>query len=116
MRADIQAEGFTLSDSIRRSIERAAQANFEAFAGHIAFWRVRVFDLNGARGGADMACRVHVRLKRGPELVVFDAQDDLYTAIASAFSRLGYALALQADRRTRHGRASIRHYPGDLAA
>jgi ribosome-associated translation inhibitor RaiA len=92
MNTDIQARGFTLTDALRSTVEREAQAYANRFPDRLLGVHVRLFDVNGPRGGADKGCLAYGRFGRGSAVVVAtDIAADLYDAIPAAFAKLGRA-------------------------
>jgi ribosome-associated translation inhibitor RaiA len=89
MRIDVQARGFALTDALRAAVEGEARDFGATFPGVPLSVRVRLFDVNGPRGGRDKGCLIHARIGRASrEVVVTDIDGDLYTAIAAAFVKL----------------------------
>jgi ribosome hibernation promoting factor len=102
MRIDVQARGFSLSEALLMAVEDRAEHFRLAFPDLDPQLQVRLFDVNGTRGGADKACELHARLGlRGRTIVASDLDADLYRAIAGAFVRLDRAARHQIGRRYR---------------
>lgn len=97
MNLDIQARGFTLTQALRAAIQReTAQLSDIARCQRL---QVRLFDVNGTRGGVDKGCLVTLQLEREKRvLVASDLDSDLYRAIPSAFDKLRHALGAAARR------------------
>ena len=89
MRVDIRGQGFSVSEALRAHVERRLHFALGRFGGRVRQATVRLSDLNGPRGGVDKACRIAVRLPAWPDLVVEDADGDLYVAIDRAAERAG---------------------------
>ena len=71
--------------------------------------QVRLFDVNGTRGGIDKGCLVTLHLSREKRvLVATELDSDLYRAIPSAFNKLRRAVGA-AVRRTRSLRRRASH-------
>jgi hypothetical protein len=68
MRTDVQARGFVLTAALRCAVEHEAQEYAERFPEVPTGIQVRLFDVNGRRGGLDKGC--------------------LYRAIPAAFAKL----------------------------
>jgi putative sigma-54 modulation protein len=103
MKTDIQSRGFSLSPALKAAVE----AHAEHYRGHFPRLSpgitVRLFDINGTRGGPDKGCLVHVHLGRdGAELVASTVHADLYLAIASAFAKAARSTAAITRRRREH--------------
>lgn len=120
MQLVIQSLGFDLTPALREAIETAAQQRLDRFDDHIVQLTVRVYDINGVRGGADKACRIHSDLGRACALVVEAVHEDLYAAITQAFAKAERAAEGRLNRhrgpRGRRLRASIRGREPALAA
>jgi len=93
--------------------ERAEQALWGAL-GHaeerVTAVRVRLFDVNGPRGGVDKRCSLVVFLDSGPDVVIEDTCDDMYVAVDRAASRAGRAVSRRIARH-RVVRGSPRNIP-----
>jgi putative sigma-54 modulation protein len=99
MNLDIQARGFTLTKALRAAVRRET----EQLSGMDRCHRlqVRLFDVNGTRGGVDKGCLVTLQMNREKRVLVASVLDaDLYRAIPTAFDKLRHALTAAA-RRTR---------------
>jgi ribosome-associated translation inhibitor RaiA len=108
MLLDIQARGFTLTDALSDAIGSAARSYAATFRRAVRRVAVRVYDLNGPRGGADKGCLVVADLADGRVIVSTDVDGDLYRAIPRAFAKLrrgtlSRTRRAQAQRRTGAG-------------
>lgn len=94
---DLQSRGFALTEALATAIHREARRYAAAFPGLAPQLQVRVFDINGQRGGLDKGCLI--RAKAGRAVVVAsDLDSDLYRAITAAFTRLARATRSQRGR------------------
>ena|SRR5688572_27119720 len=99
MNLDVQSRGFTLTRSLRTAVERET-LDFEV-AEDCTRLKVRLFDVNGVRGGVDKGCLLTLHRNRGRRvLVASDIDADLYRAIPGAFEKLRRALG-DVSRRSR---------------
>jgi ribosome-associated translation inhibitor RaiA len=90
MELDVCARDFELTPALRQAVETSVREFRRQFPRGFGPVSVRLYDVNGTRGGRDKACLVHVRLGRHRTAVVAtDIDADLYRAIASAFAKLG---------------------------
>lgn len=112
MLIDIQARGFSLTSALRSAVEGEARE----YAGRLPeppqSVRVRLFDVNGPRGGRDKGCLVYARVGRGNRgAVATDIDCDLYRAIGVAFARLTQATraTLNRGRSLRRARSPAPH-------
>lgn len=108
MKVDIHARRFklteALSDAVHREIARLAQA----LGAGITRVSVRLFDVNGLRGGPDKCCLVHARFTDGTSIVGSDVHTDLYRSVPAAFEKV-----LRSRRMNRARRHTLRrHDPG----
>ena len=88
MKTDIQSRGFTLTTALKASVEAHAAHYRNHFPRLAPGITVRLFDINGTRGGPDKGCLVHVILGRdGTEHVAGSVDRDLYLASANAFAK-----------------------------
>jgi ribosome-associated translation inhibitor RaiA len=88
MRTDVQARGFALTAALRCAVEHEAQEYAERFPEVPTGIQVRLFDVNGRRGGLDKGCLVAARVGCGRIVVATDLDSDLYRAIPAAFAKL----------------------------
>lgn len=105
MRTDVQARGFSLTPALRAAVEDGVkdyETRFPRLAGQLL---VRLFDVNGRRGGIDKGCLVQAQVGKGGVVVVAsDLDANMYRAIAATFDKLerGTAAALARKRAGRH--------------
>lgn len=100
MELDIQTRGFPMTDSLALAVREEAEDYQGAFPDLPLRLKVRLFDVNGRRGGLDKGCLIHAHAGRGAAVVVAsDLDDDLYRAIAAAFARLSRATRAKLARR-----------------
>jgi ribosome-associated translation inhibitor RaiA len=105
MNIDVQARGFALTQAIQAAIRRETAQLADVDGAHRL--QVRLFDVNGTRGGIDKGCLVTLHLSRERRVIVATELDsDLYRAIPSAFDKLRRALG-SAVRRTRSLRRRV---------
>jgi ribosome-associated translation inhibitor RaiA len=105
MRIDIQARGFSLTQALLETVEQRAEGYRTAFPELEPRIQVRLFDVNGSRGGIDKGCLLHARIGGGHNAVVAsDVDSDLYHAINAAFARLDRATRTTLRRRYRDRR------------
>jgi ribosome-associated translation inhibitor RaiA len=99
MRIDIQARGFTLTPALGAAVRRAARHAADRTGDDALSLRVRLFDVNGVRGGVDKGCIVAARIGRLRRTTITTSfSDDLYRAIASAFEKLERRLLASTHR------------------
>ena len=106
MRIDIQSQGFTLTPALRAHAERRLRFALGATRPEVLRVVVRLSDDNGPRGGEAMRCRVRVAVAGVPDIVIEDAESDLYVAIDRAADRAGRTLVRRLSRRSEQRRDS----------
>jgi putative sigma-54 modulation protein len=108
MHLDVQARGFVLTRALRRAVEGAIDGYAAQFPEAVSSLQVRLFDVNGCRGGVDKGCLATARVGGTRSTVVASELDaDLYRAIAAAFSKLARATRSSLSRQ-RSARTVIR--------
>ncbi|HKV78719.1 MAG TPA: HPF/RaiA family ribosome-associated protein [Candidatus Sulfotelmatobacter sp.] len=113
MRLEIRIQKVDLPKEVERYIARRLQFCLGRFDVRIRSITVRIFDINGPRGGADKRCRVAVHLIPSGVIVVEEVHADLFAAIDRCTERAGQALArkLHRARDLRTQRESVRIVP-----
>lgn len=92
MQIDIQARGFALTPGLRMHVEHRLRFALGRFQDRLMRVVVCLSDVNGPRGGVDKLCQVQLRLHGLPDIVVKDAEADLYVAVDRAAERAGRTL------------------------
>jgi ribosome-associated translation inhibitor RaiA len=105
MKIDVQARRFTLTEALRRAVHREIARLTQALDAGITRVSVRLFDVNGVRGGLDKGCLVHARFTDGTSIVASDVDADLYRSVPSAFEKV-----LRSRRMHRARRRSLRRH------
>lgn len=90
MEVHLLARQFPLTPALRSYAERRLRCALAFARDKVGDVVVRLGDINGPRGGQDMACQILVAVPGRPTLVVRDVQDDLYTAIDRAVKRTAW--------------------------
>ena len=102
MRIDIQSRGFDLTEGLREHTERRLQFALNWASHDVRTVSVRLFDINGPRGGNDKRCRIQIPISGGQDVVIEDTEADLYVAIDRAADRTERALARRLERQREH--------------
>jgi ribosomal subunit interface protein len=102
MRIDIQARGFDLTEGLRDHTVRRLQFALGWASHDVRTVRVRLFDINGPRGGEDKRCRIQVAFPGTPNVVIEDTEADLYVAIDRAADRAERAVTRRLERLREH--------------
>ena len=90
MQVQFVSKEFELTPSLREHLARRLQRAFVSLHNRIQSVSVRLYDLNGPKGGRDMLCQVAVIIPGRPTVLIKDVQEDMYAAIDSAFRRASY--------------------------
>jgi len=107
MKVDVHARRFTLTESLKNAVHREIGRLAQALGGGITRVSVRLFDVNGLRGGPDKGCLVSAQFTDGTSIVGSDVDGDLYRSVAAAFDKV-----LRSRRMNRARRVTLRrHYP-----
>ena len=88
MNLDIQTRGFPMTDALAQAVRQEADAFQDAFPGLALRIKVRLFDVNGQRGGPDKGCLVHTQFTDGTSIVGSDVDADLYRSVPAAFEKV----------------------------
>ena len=84
MQIDIQSRGFALTHALREYTGRRLRFALVLAGGRVRRVAVRLFDVNGPRGGIDKRCHIRGALNGLAAVVTEDAEADLYLAINRA--------------------------------
>jgi ribosome-associated translation inhibitor RaiA len=71
---------------------------------------VRLGDINGPRGGADKLCRIVVRLKNSPRIIIEELGDDIFQVIDKVADRVHQSVSRQVGRVKRAARGEHRTF------
>ena len=111
MKIDVQARRFTLTAPLRAAVQRQIDRLAQALGPRITRISVRLFDVNGVRGGPDKGCLVHAHFSDGLTIVASDVDEDLYRSVPSAFDKLLQRRRLGESRRIARRRLPSRALP-----
>ncbi len=106
METHIVGREFTLTGAMRAHVHRRLGFALGRFSDRIQRVRVVLGDENGPKGGLDKTCRVRVDLRGLGEVIVEQADSDVYAAIDRAADRVGRTVARQIDRAHTAGRGA----------
>jgi putative sigma-54 modulation protein len=107
MHINIQARGFDLTQGLREHTERRLQFAL-GWADHdVRNVSVRLSDVNGPRGGNDKRCQIKIPLVGRPDVVIEDAEADLYVAIDRAADRTERTLTRRLGRKRKQRRTRL---------
>ncbi|MDH4105224.1 MAG: HPF/RaiA family ribosome-associated protein [Gammaproteobacteria bacterium] len=109
MKVDIQARSFRLTAALKSAVHREIARLAGGLGDGITRVSVRLFDVNGLRGGPDKGCLVHAQFADGSSIVASDVDNDMYRSLPVAFEKL-----LRSRRMDRARRQTLRrHVPRD---
>jgi ribosome-associated translation inhibitor RaiA len=112
MKIDVHARRFKLTDSLRNSVHREIGRLAQALGATITRVSVRLFDVNGLRGGPDKGCLVHAHFADGTSIVGTDVDEDLYRSVPAAFEKVLRSRRMGRARRIALRRSLSRPLPG----
>jgi putative sigma-54 modulation protein len=96
----IRATNLPVTEAIREHVSTRVLGAVSRFAKRLASITVVIEDVNGPKGGVDIACRIEGELARsGGPVVITARSDDLYRAVDRASGRFKGALRRRAERR-----------------
>ena len=93
-----------MTPALRELAERRLLFALSRFAAKVQRVTVTVADANGPRGGVDKSCRITVKLRRIPQVLVTDVEADLAKCISRAADRVGRAVARAVQRQQQFNR------------
>jgi ribosome-associated translation inhibitor RaiA len=98
-RTHLHLLGVELEDEHREQIQRKLDVKLGKFAPSIERVDVRVCDVNGPRGGVDLACRINVTLAGLPPVVFEERADSVEAAMDGAAAGVERAVRRRVQRR-----------------
>lgn len=102
MRINIQTSGLELTEGLRKHTEKRLSFALGWANDDVRKVNVRLFDINGPRGGNDKRCRIQIPIAGGPDVVVEDTEADLYAAIDRAADRTERTVTRRLERLREH--------------
>lgn len=115
MRIHVVGRTVEIDDSLHGFVEHQLILALGQVSSGIHCAIVRLYDLNGPRGGMDKTCSIEVRLRSRRSLVVEHTDTNLYAAINRAADRAGRAVVQVKGRFRRHRKVNIPADPGRQA-
>ena len=88
MRFDIRIQRLDLHHEVSHYIERRLRFSPSRLASRLRTVNVRVFDVNGPRGGIDKCCRITAHILPSETVVLQEVDADLFAAIDRAARRI----------------------------
>lgn len=105
MKVDIQSRRFRLTESLQQAVHREIARLVQGLGDGITRVSVRLFDVNGLRGGPDKGCLVHAQFTDGTSIVGSDVDNDMYRSLPMAFEKV-----LRSRRMSRARRHALRRH------
>lgn len=113
MHIDIRARGFELTEGLRQHTERRLSFALGWASYDVRKVAVRLFDINGPRGGEDKCCRIQVILPKTQDVVIEDTEADLYVAIDRAAERVERSVTRRLERQREHKHGTFKSVAPD---
>lgn len=115
MRFDIRIQKLDLHQEVSRYIERRLRLSLSRLASRLRIVNVRVFDVNGPRGGIDKCCRITAHLLPSETVVMQEVDADSFVAIDRTARRIARTftrgLSRKRDLRKKEQFAASRYAP-----
>jgi putative sigma-54 modulation protein len=110
MEVEIRIQGIDLAEAVRTYTARRIRFALGRFTSRVGRVVIRVFDVNGTRGGVDQCCHISAELLPSGKVVLEQTDAELFTAIDRSAERVGQAVRreIQRLRDTRSHRESVR--------
>lgn len=105
MQFDIRAQGLELTDDLHDYAERRLSFALDWAHHEVGQVMLRLYDLNGPRGGNDKRCQVRIPLHRIRDVVVEETAADAYSAMGRAIERAARTLQRRLSRQREFGRS-----------
>ncbi len=100
----LRTSGLSIGPTLREHVHRRLGWRLGKFAAHIERLTVRFEDVNGPRGGIDVACKIKVVVAGLPSVVVSELAGDAREAFDRADDRVARAVSRAVGRAREHGR------------
>ena len=97
----LRVDGVSLDDEDRAKIRRRTRKLFGRYGAVVERVTVRIRDVNGPRGGLDIACRIKVVLSGFPSVVAERRTAKLETSVSGALSAARRSVSQVLRRQTR---------------
>lgn len=88
MRFDIRIQKLDLHQEVSHYIERRLRFSLSRLVSRLRTVNVRVFDVNGPRGGIDKCCRITAHILPSETVVLQEVDADLFAAIDRVTRRI----------------------------
>ena len=110
MDVEVRIQGTDLGDAVRTYAVRRMRFALGRFSSRVGRIVVRIYDVNGTRGGIDQCCHISAELLPSGKVVVEQIDADLFVAIDRAVERMSEAFRREIlrARQARTRRVSVR--------
>lgn len=98
MRIEVRLRGLESSEPLREHAVRRILFHLSRFGDELKAVVVRVSDINGTRGVLDKRCRITLRGRRIPALMLEETSGDACSAIDRAAGRIARTLGRELER------------------
>ena len=95
-----------IDEDVSTEAKRLVQFSLNRFEGVISRVKVRLFDVNGPKGGIDKRCRISTKLRTVGHVMVSGKGDNYIEAISNCLEKLVRSVRRKIEKR--------RHYPIQL--
>ena len=95
MLVHIQSRHFSLAAALSKYVKTKLQVMMGRYGAKIISLNVRLFDINGPKGGEDKCCKIIVKINGTSSIVVQETAADLYDAINTCSRRARRAVKRQ---------------------
>lgn len=110
MHIDIQSRDFPLTQAIRTHIERRLGFVLSTRQEQINRVFVRLYDVNGPKGGRDKCCLIQISLPRSSDVIVQDTESSMYDAINRATDRISRTISRRLTKQRNMAKQHLRDY------
>jgi putative sigma-54 modulation protein len=107
----IRCSGVTNTNELMDYVRRRIRFALGRLDGAVSRVSVRLFDVNGPRGGNDKVCKIVMQTSTGSSLVIEENDSDLFTAVSRAAERAGRLAGTQLALGRTQRRIPVFHQP-----
>jgi ribosome-associated translation inhibitor RaiA len=98
MNLDVRRQGIEINEEVREHLKRRLTFNLGRFSQRVERVQVFLVEQNGPRGGIDKLCRILLRMRGLPDIVVEDRDADLLPLIDRTANRMGQVVRRELGR------------------
>lgn len=93
MKLELRSKGVRMTDGLRGFVEKKLATAFGRFGDRVQRVRVQLTDINGPKGGEDIACLIQTHMGRGGVVTIQETRSDPFAAVARASERASHRLS-----------------------